>query len=212
MKYNFEYIMQSIKSFESKKRYLHTLGVAYEAYKLGLLFMPEKAEKLFTTGLLHDITKDFKTDWHLNFCQEAGIKIDYDNLVPKLLHSKTGCEFSKRIFSDELIDDEIYSGILYHTTGRENMTVFEALVYLADYIEPGRTFVDCVLLRKYFYDNLKGCICEKDRLEVLRRTIVFSFDLTIKNLLEERKAIDEDTIKARNYFLKNETFCKKAEE
>ena len=196
-----ENIKDVLKYYVSEKRFSHTLGVEKEAYGLGLIFMPEKAEKLRLTGLLHDITKDFKTENQLELCKEYGIFVDLDNLVPKLLHSKTGCELSRRTFGDEVVDDEVYNGILYHTTGRENMTLFEALIYLADYIEETRTFEDCVKLRNYFYDNIKSANNYQEKIEVLRKTMILSFDFTIKNLIDEGKRIDKDTINARNYFV-----------
>ena len=196
-----ENIKAILKYYVSEKRFSHTLGVEKEAYNLGLIFMPEKAEKLRLTGLLHDITKDFKTENQLELCKEYGICVDLDNLVPKLLHSKTGCELARRTFGDEVVDDEVYNGILYHTTGRENMTLFESLIYLADYIEETRTFEDCIKLRNYFYDNIKLANNHQEKIEVLRKTMILSFDLTIKNLIDEGKRIDKDTINARNYFV-----------
>ena len=101
-------------------------------------------------------------------------------------------------------DDDILSAVRWHTTGRKGMTVFESLVYLADYIEKTRTFDDCVVLRKYFYDELdKG---EYPPIEVLRKTMVMSFDMTISNLIEENGLIDLDTISARNSFVLNDCF------
>ena len=93
------------------------------------------------------------------------------------------------------------NGVLYHTTGRENMTLFESIVYLADYIEETRTFEDCVKLREYFYNNIKSAVTYDDKIEILRQTMILSFDFTIKNLIVERKVIDKDTINARNYFV-----------
>ena len=194
-------IRDIVKNFVSEKRFSHTLGVEKEAYNLGLIFMPKKAEKLRLTGLLHDITKDFTTEKHLELCAEYGIYIDKNSLVPKLLHSKTGCEFAYRMFGDKVVDEEIRSGILYHTTGREKMTLFESIIYLADYIEETRTFEDCVKLRDYFYNNIKSAVTYDDKIEVLRKTMVLSFDYTIKNLIDEGKVIDKDTINARNYFV-----------
>ena len=83
------------------------------------------------------------------------------------------------------------------------MSIFDIIIYLADYIEQGRTFEDCVYLRKFFYDRIKKANTKEERLEVLRKTLVLSFDLTIKNLIEEGKSIDSDTINSRNYFLNN---------
>ena len=82
------------------------------------------------------------------------------------------------------------------------MTLFEQIIYLADYIEANRDFSDCVFLRNYFNINIGNCSSAEQRLEILRSTMVLSFDLTIKNLIDEGKSIDFDTIKARNYFLK----------
>lgn len=202
MKYCFDEIRDIVKGFVSEKRFSHTIGVENEAYALGMIFIPEKAEKLKLAGLLHDITKDLKTESQLSLCDQYGIEYDIKELVPKLLHSKTGCEFARRQFGVEIVDDEVYNGIRYHTTGRKHMSLFEAIIYLADYIEETRTFEDCLILRDYFYTNIKLASSYEEKLEVLRKTMVFSFDLTIKNLIEESKPIDFDTIGARNYFLK----------
>lgn len=203
MSYDFEFFQSAVRSFESEKRFKHTLGVQDEAYKLGTIFLPEKAEKLKLAGLLHDITKDFSLEQQLELCRRHGIPYDERNIVPKLLHAKTGAEHAKSTFGDEIIDKEIYNGIFYHTTGCAGMTLFDAIIYLADYIEEGRTFEDCILLRRYFYENLEKSKTNEEALEVLRKTMVMSFDLTIKNLIDEGKQIDFDTVKARNYFLVN---------
>lgn len=198
---DFDCISDAVKGLTNEKRFLHTQGVEKEALKLAMIFIPQKAEKLRLAGILHDITKNFTTEKHLQLCEKYGISVDVNNLVPKLLHSKTGCEYARRLFGDELVDNEVYNGIYYHTTGRKNMTLFEAIIYLADYIEEGRTFEDCVYLRNYFYSELEK---QEDKLEVLRKTMVLSFDLTIAGLIKEGKPIDSDTIDARNYFLKSQ--------
>ncbi len=200
MNYDWDFFKASIRSLQKEKRFKHTMGVANEALNLGMIFLPQKAEKLYFTGLLHDITKELSTEVHLALCDKYGLDIDKD-IAPKLLHSKTGADYAKELYGDEYVDDEVYGGIFYHTTGRANMTLFEIIIYLADYIESGRTFEDCVYLRNYFYDNLKNASSYDDKLEVLRKTMVLSFDLTIKNLIEEEKRIDTDTINSRNYFL-----------
>ena len=51
-----------------------------------------------------------------------------------------------------------------------------------------------------------------DKLEVLRKTMVYSFDLTICNLIDEGKLIDQDTVNARNYFLLNKNVFNMTEE
>ena len=200
MNYDWDYFKSSIMTFQKEKRYKHTIGVANEALNLGRIFMPNKAEKLYLTGLLHDITKEYSTEAQLVLCDKYKLKID-KNIAPKLLHSKTGAELARELYGDTYVDDEVYNGIFYHTTGRAEMTLFEIIIYLADYIEEGRTFEDCVYLRNYFYDKIDSAKSYEEKLEVLRKTMVLSFDLTIKNLIDEGKRIDKDTIDSRNYFL-----------
>lgn len=202
MKYDWEFFKSYIKSMQKEKRYLHTLGVADEAISLGKIFLPQKLEKLYFTGLLHDITKDFSTKKQLELCSQYDIKVS-TNIAPKLLHSKTGASYAQDKFGKEYVDNEVYNAIFRHTTGSVDMSIFDIIIYLADYIEHGRTFEDCVYLRKFFYDKIKKANTREERLEILRRSMVLSFDLTIKNLIDEGKAIDSDTINSRNYFLNN---------
>ena len=54
---------------------------------------------------------------------------------------------------------------------------------------------------KSFFDAVK--ITNEEKKELLRQTMILSFDLTIKGLMEDGKLVDFDTVKARNYFLKN---------
>jgi len=201
-----EMIRNTIRDMQGEKRYKHTLGVEEEAYELGKIYLPEKCEKLALCGLLHDITKKLKTEEQFTLCDEYDIEIDKENIAPKLLHAKTGCEFARRKFGADVVDDEIYNGIKYHTTGIAGMSLFEALIYLADYIEKNRTFKDCVKLRRYFYRNLKKG--KEDKYEVLRKTLILSFDYTMKNLMDDGLAIDFDSNSTRNYFIANKNCFK----
>ena len=201
MNYSIEEIKDVVKGLTCEKRFSHTIGVIREAEALGKIYLPDKVDKLKLTALLHDITKDFSREKQIELCKEYRVELDYGNIVPKLLHSKTGCQYARNLFGDEIVDNEVYFGIFFHTTGRENMTLFEAIIYLADYIEDTRTFEDCVKLREYFYKNIEKANSHEQKIEVLRKTMVLSFDFTIKNLIDEGKLIDFDTIKARNYFI-----------
>lgn len=200
MKYDFETIKNKVKAYQKEKRYLHTIGVSEEARELAKIFLPEKEEKLFLAGLLHDITKELSGQEQIDMCVKYGIELP-KNIAPKLLHAKTGAKFALELFGSEIVDDEVYNAIYHHTTGKENMSLFDMIIYLADYIEKGRTFEDCVILRDYFYKSIKTASNYNEKLDVLQKTMVYSFDLTIKNLVLEGKSIDNDTINARNYFL-----------
>lgn len=179
-------------------RLTHSLAVEQEAYALGTLFDfdDERLNALRAAAILHDITKALTVTEQIDACEKRGISLTLDDIKsPKVLHSITGASVARELFP-EYVDDTIYNAILYHTTGKNGMSLFEKLIYLADYIEPTRTFSDCVELRSYFYES-DTLPTEKH----LNKTLLLSFDMTLRNLLEEKHYIHLRTAEARNGIL-----------
>ncbi|MBQ2545739.1 MAG: nicotinate (nicotinamide) nucleotide adenylyltransferase [Clostridia bacterium] len=191
-------LSERVKPYLTPKRYAHTKSVEREAASLGALYLPEKIPSLRASALLHDITKKEDAEKQLQICREFGIIAeDTDLLSPAVFHAKTGAAVAARDFAD-FTDEEILSGIRWHTTGRADMTLFECLVYLADYIEETRTFDDCVALRNEFYTRIGA---GEDREEVLVDVMIRSFDFTIAQLLEAGQPVAAESVAARNGFL-----------
>lgn len=194
-------LRERVREYLTDKRYAHTLSVEVEAGNLAKIFLPEEEARLRAAALLHDITKRLNLEKQLQLCQNFGIIISNGDIkAPKLFHARTAAAVAQRDFP-EFADSRVLSGIRWHTTGRAGMSLFESIVYLADYIEAARTFEDCVALRKYFYEKISTAESFQDKMEVLRQTMVLSFDMTIRLLIEEKALIDRDTIEARNWFL-----------
>ena len=190
-------IMRSeLQNHISGKRLSHSFAVEEEAKALGELFgfSEEMLLKLSAAAILHDITKGKKTDEQIELCKKYSITVTQDDLAsPKVFHSITGAYVARELFP-EYVDEEIFSAIKYHTTGKEDMTLFEKLIYLADYIEKTRDFPDCVELRAYFYSK-------EPSTKHLDRTMLRSFDMTVRNLLDDGYAIHSATVTARNSIL-----------
>lgn len=194
-------LRERICSYMSGKRLSHTYAVEREIAVLSELYAPTEEFTLRAAALLHDITKELSLDEQLKLCEEFGIIYTREEtLTPKIFHSRTAAAVIKRDFP-EYAKDDILSAIRWHTTGHAAMTTGEQLLFLADYIEDTRTFESCVELRKFFYDGLKAAEGAKAKEEHLRATMIFSFDLTIRELLCDRKPIHTDTVEARNYFI-----------
>ena len=86
------------------------------------------------------------------------------------------------------VDDEVYQAILYHTTGRANMTLLEKILYLADYIEPSREFAndpDVVRLRETVYEDLD-------------RGLLLGLTMTVTEMEGMGNPVHHDTLDARN--------------
>lgn len=61
---------------------------------------------------------------------------DVERENPFLLHAKLGAFLAMHKYHVE--DEEIIGAILVHTTGKPGMTLLDKILYVADYIEPGR--------------------------------------------------------------------------
>ena len=182
----------------SEKRRIHTLAVEQMAVRLGVIYAPNKINILRAAALLHDVTKELKPADQLEMCKKYGISVsENDILAPKTFHAKTASALIKDEYS-EFADDEVVSAVRWHTTGREGMSVCEKIIYLADYIDDSRKFSDCVKLREYFWDKNIGEMSEAEKKAHLRDTLILSYDMTIKALLDENSPVAKDTFDARN--------------
>lgn len=196
-------LRERVQGYYTKKRYPHVLGVEREAVSLGAVYLPDEINALRAAALLHDITKKLDVEKQLKLFDEFGImKTGDEESAPKLLHAKTAAALIERDFPD-FAHEKIISAVRNHTTGKAGMSLFDMLIYLADYIEDTRTFEDCVALRKFFYEGLADAASESERINVLQKTMILSFDMTVKNLIDEGALIDRDTVEARNWFVMN---------
>ena len=191
-------LRERVTSDMSEKRARHTLAVEQMAARLAALYCPEKEQVLRVAALLHDVTKEWKTERHAAFLKERGIEVKaLDLAAPKTLHARTAALLIPEAYA-AYADPEVISAVRFHTTGREGMTLCEQIVYLADYIDESRTFPDCVTLRHAFWDAEPEKMPEDARREHLSRVLVQSFDMTITGLLEDGAPVSPDTFCARN--------------
>ncbi|MDG5855238.1 bis(5'-nucleosyl)-tetraphosphatase (symmetrical) YqeK [Clostridium beijerinckii] len=180
-----------LKSNLLEKRYMHTLGVADTAKRLAKLngVSEKKAE---IAGLAHDVAKNLSIDKMREMIKENNVIIsEIEEKNMNLWHSIVApIEAKDRLGID---DDEILDAIRWHTTGKEDMSTLTKIIYIADMIEPGRNFDGVDEIRRATFENLdKG--------------VYFGLTSSIKVLLARNLLIDENTIKARNYFLFNPEF------
>ena len=205
---NLAALRERIKDYISGKRLTHTYGVEREIARLAEIYDPDEEYELRAAALLHDITKPLSLDEQLKLCDDYGISYSSgDRLMPKTFHAQTACEVIRRKFP-EFFTETVYSSSLYHRTGQADMSIAEKLLYLADYIEDTRTFDDCVKLRNYFWDRIPAAKNDDAKNALLRDTLIISFDMTIKGLIEDGTPIHRDTVEARNFLIEEREFEK----
>ena len=181
-----------------EKRYKHTLGVEREIHKLALLYCPQKTEMLRAAALLHDVTKERTAEEQLEIIRAYGIEVSGVCVrSPKIFHSLTASLIIPEQYP-EFAADELIRAVSVHTTGCADMTLSDKLLYLADYIEDTRTHDDCVMLRRFFWEGIER---GEDKLLHLDRTLLMSFDMTIRDLIDRGKVLADTTVAARNSLL-----------
>lgn len=185
---DFSYIYDYLKENLKPKRYMHTLGVVSTAKKLAELNGVDeyKAEE---AALFHDIGKNLSKEELLKIIEDNNIELTVtEKKTPELWHGIVSRIIAKEKFNID--DEEVLEAMRWHTTGKENMSKLEKIIYIADMIEPSRT-----------YDGV-----DKIRSEVLKDLdsgVLMGMEHTIKYLLSNGQLIDINTIKARNYLVMN---------
>lgn len=129
-------IDESLRARLKPSRYRHTLGVAQTAFRLAGRYGvdPQRAR---LAGMLHDCAKWMNYEDMARLVKGAVCDVDAEELATEpVLHAPAGRVLAERDYG--VRDPEILSAIRKHTLGGRDMTPLEQLIYVADFIEPGR--------------------------------------------------------------------------
>ncbi len=168
------------------KRLVHSKNTALVALSLNRNFCPKIDEdKVLLAGLLHDVGKMYdKTELPINIKNA----IPPDSIGTPVQHQFVSAEIVKNDF--HISDEDVLNAIRFHTTGRENMSQFEKLIYVSDLISYERDFQGVESLRKAVYNDFeKGFIT----------CLTYSRDYVV----ETGRAVYPLTNKAINFYKEN---------
>ena len=182
----------------SGKRFRHTLGVEHMAECIGEILRIENVNDIRAAALLHDVSKEYSEAEHLLLLEKHGVVLsDEDRAVPSAWHATTGALVVMDDFP-KFATDEILSAIRNHTIGSPDMSLFDEIIFLADYIELGRTHEDCIALREKFFDQVEKCKYVEEGIIVLHAAVVEALDNTIRFLKARHKKIHSRTSLTRD--------------
>ncbi|MBC5659811.1 bis(5'-nucleosyl)-tetraphosphatase (symmetrical) YqeK [Anaerosacchariphilus sp. NSJ-68] len=184
--YDMKAFQKKLKREMDEGRYQHTLGVMYTAAALAMRYEYD-IQKAQIAGLLHDCAKCIPNGKKLKLCEKYQIPVtEVENRNPFLLHAKLGSFLASHEY--DVQDEEILSAILYHTTGKPDMSLLDKIVYIADYIEPRRNKApNLTEVRKLAFLDLDAALYK-----ILSDTLSY--------LDEGTGEVDEMTIKAYEYY------------
>lgn len=181
-------IRKKMEKALDQRRFEHTLGVAYTAAALAMCYQVD-IYKAQMAGLLHDCAKCLSDEKKLSICEKHNIKItEIEQRNPFLLHAKAGSYMAMKKF--HIQDRDIINAILNHTTGRPDMSELEKIIYIADYIEPGRKQApNLAEIRRLAFHDLDMAL-----VKILGDTLIY--------LKESGTEIDPMTQKTYEYYSK----------
>ena len=180
-----EWIKDRLKCDE--ERYLHSLGAEEKARELAVRFGAD-VEKAVLAALIHDNAKCFP--------YKELVKIVEDNKFPiaddiknnhKILHAFAGAYLAQKELGID--DEDILNAIIYHTTGRKEMSLLEKIVYLSDKLETKTRPPE-------YLDKINKVLDETNDID---KTILLTIDLTIRSLLDRKLVINSQTIDVWNH-------------
>ncbi len=181
-------IRNYLKNNLKPSRYGHTLGVVNTSIKLAEIYGEDK-NKAEIAALCHDVAKNMRDKELKKIIEDENISLSIDEEnTQELWHSIVAPIISRKVF--EIEDEEILNAMRWHTTGKENMTNLEKIIYLADLIEPSRRFDGVDEIRELAYKDLDAAM-----LKALTHTTIY--------LLTKGCAVDINSVKARNYLVYN---------
>ncbi len=168
-------LRKEMEKTQDKKRYEHTLGVTYTAASLAMCQQGatlEDVKRAEIAGILHDCAKCLSNEKKIKLCKKRGLEISLaEERNPFLLHAKTGAYLAREKYG--ISDEDILNAIRFHTTGRPGMSLLEKIIFVSDYIEPGRTHsARLPELRRLAFLDLDKAFLEilKDTLQYLQTT------------------------------------------
>lgn len=148
-------------------RYAHSVRVARSAENLARRHGVDTG-KARLAGMLHDLARLYSAERLLSESKVRGLHVtDREREHPVLLHARLGAVLAQELFGIE--DVEVLSAIEKHTTGAEEMSPLDCVIYLADSLEPHRKFPERSQLWELAMRDLAGAMRETMRLSAIHQ-------------------------------------------
>ena len=178
--------LKIVKEQLTEHRYQHTLGVMVTAIALAKQYGADE-KKAELAAIFHDYAKFRPKEEMKQIIIKQGFSEDLLHYNSELWHAPVGAYLVET--EAGVTDQEVLDAIRYHTSGRPGMTLLEKIIYLADYIEPGRHFPGVEEVRELAKESL-----DKALIKAVHNTIQF--------LMKKSQAVYPDTFHTYNDLVK----------
>ncbi|MDR0614997.1 MAG: bis(5'-nucleosyl)-tetraphosphatase (symmetrical) YqeK [Lactobacillales bacterium] len=178
-------LLAKIRASVSEKRFNHVLAVQKTAVILAKRFDGD-VEKASIAGLIHDYAKERSDEELLRVVYENNLDKEIIGFGNNIWHGVAGTI----LIEEELgvVDTEILQAVSVHTTGSNNMSLLDKILYVADFIEPNRRFPGVEKARE---------LAEVD----LDKTVKYETKHTLLRLVEKEIKVYPKTIDTYNKYV-----------
>lgn len=151
-------IRAHIEADLSHNRCMHTLRVESLAIELAQIYGVSQS-RVRIAALAHDLAREWSEKQLYEYAEQAKLgSSEIEQEHPVLLHGACAAHLIQKSYG--ICDEEILDAVRYHTLGRAGMGEIAKLLYIADYMEPGRSFDTAELRQSLQNHDLTGsCIC-----------------------------------------------------
>lgn len=178
------WLWKQVEPMLEPRRAAHVLGCEASARALALRWGldPDLAAE---AAILHDCTKSWTPQEQLDYCRSRGLVLDEGELDnPLLYHARSGAVAAAELFG---APPEVCEAIRWHTTGKPEMDLLEKILYLADKIEPTRSFPGVESVRELAAEDLDAAMGK----------MLF---LSTRSILRRKMTVYKDTLDACRFY------------
>ncbi|NTU71636.1 MAG: HD domain-containing protein [Coriobacteriia bacterium] len=168
----------------SAASFAHSERVADTARGLARAYGAEEDDAALA-GLLHDWDRELSDDELRAAARAAGIEsVDTHSVAPRLLHAQTAA--ADIASSLPWVSEAVLDAVAKHTVGAPVMSDLDMIVFVADMIEPKRSFEGV--------DRLRGLI----GVSQLGELFAAAYQQSLAHLVSSRRHIHPDTVAVWN--------------
>lgn len=180
-------LIEAVQSQMSQKRFQHVLGVEQAAVQLAEKY-GASTEAASIAALTHDYAKERSDKEMQELIYREQFDLELLEYGSNIWHGPLGAFLVEQELG--ISDSDILDAIKYHTIGAAEMTILEQVIYVADYIEPGRNFPSVENARKIAAENLQAAV-------------QYETKQTLQHLIEKNRKIYPKTIATYNKWVAN---------
>ena len=168
-------------------RFKHVMGVYETALELAKHYNVSKIETA-VASLFHDYMKNESYDIQKNYLTPSDI-ILYQQ-TPVMYHALSAAEVLKQTYN--IVDQHILDAIAYHVWGKPKMTLLGKIIFVSDYCEPNRDFLDTTYIKEM-------------ALKDLDQAVLYCMTLTLNEVRKNNQVIHANQLEAYTYYLEEKS-------